>query len=94
MKKLVLSLAALILCCISIQSANVIVKMNATSPWMSLVDKATGDTVAVGDATDKIYTFDAPGGVYVLSAYAKDSATINGTSEKISNRTVSKSSQS
>ena len=81
MKKLVLSLAAMMLCCMSVRPANVIVKMNATSPWMSLVDKATGDTVAVGDATDKIYTFDAPGGVYVLSAYAKDSATINGTIE-------------
>ncbi len=83
MKKLLLSLAAVIACCMSIQSANVnvTVKMNATSPWMALVDKATGDTLYVGEAVDRVYTFDVPGGVYVLSAYAKDSATINGTIE-------------
>ena len=83
MKKLVLSLAAVIACCMSIQSANVnvTVKMNATSPWMALVDKATGDTLDVGEAVDRVYTFDVPGGVYVLSAYAKDSTTVNGTIE-------------
>ena len=81
MKKLFLSLAAMMLCCMSVRPADVIVKMNSTSPWMSLVDKATGNTVAVGEAENQTYTFDAPGGVYVLSAYAKDSTTINGTIE-------------
>lgn len=83
MKKLLLSLAAVFACCMSIQSANVkvSVKMNSTSPWMSLVDKVTGDTLSVGDADNQVYTFDAPHGIYVLSAYAKDSATINGTIE-------------
>ena len=83
MKKLVLSLAAVIACCMSIQSANVnvTVKMNSTSPWMALVDKATGDTLDVGEAVDRVYTFDAPGGVYVLSAYGKDTTTVNGTIE-------------
>ena len=82
MKKLFLSLA-MITCSMSMLSANVnvTVKMNTTSPWMSLVDKATGTTLDVGEAVDKVYTFDAPGGVYVLSAYAKDSATVNGTIE-------------
>ena len=83
MKKLLLSLAAVLACCMSIQSANVnvTVKMNTTSPWMALVDKATGDTLDVGEAVDRIYTLDLPAGVYVLSAYAKDSTTINGTIE-------------
>ncbi len=81
MKKLLLSLAAVITCCMSIQSANVIVKMNSTSPWMNLVDKATGDTIDVGGAVNKTYTFDVPEGVYVLTALAKDSTTINGTIE-------------
>ena len=81
MKKLLLSLAAVITCCMSIQSANVIVKMNSTSPWMNLVDKATGDTIDVGGAVNKTYTFDVPEGVYVLTALAKDSATVNGTIE-------------
>ena len=81
MKKLLLSLAAVITCCMSIQSANVIVKMNSTSPWMNLVDKATGDTIDVGEAVNKTYTFDVPEGVYVLTALAKDSATVNGTIE-------------
>ncbi len=81
MKKLLLSLAAVFACCMSIQSANVIVKMNSTSPWMNLVDKATGDTIDVGGAVNKTYTFDVPEGVYVLTALAKDSATVNGTIE-------------
>ena len=73
----------MITCCMSIQAANVkvSVKMNSTSPWMSLVDKATGDTVSVGDVDGQVYSFDAPHGTYVLTAYAKDSATINGTIE-------------
>ena len=77
MKKLFFSLAALIICCTGIQAANVkvTVKMNSTSPWMSLVDKVTQDTVAVGDADSQTYTFDVPDGTYVLTAYAKDSAT-------------------
>ena len=83
MKKLVLCLAAMITCCMSIHSANVkvTVKMNSTSPWMSIVDKATGDTVSVGEAVSQTYAFDAPHGTYVLTAYAKDSATVNGTIE-------------
>ena len=73
----------MIACCMSIQAANVkvSVKMNSTSPWMSLVDKATGDAVSVGDIDGQVYTFDAPHGTYVLTAYAKDSTTINGTIE-------------
>ena len=83
MKKLLLGLVAMVVCCVSIHSANVkvTVKMNSTSPWMSLVDKTTGDTVSVGEAVSQTYAFDAPHGTYVLTAYAKDSATVNGTIE-------------
>ena len=71
----------MIVCCMSIQATNVIVKMNATSPWMTLVNKSTGNTVEVGEAVSRTYTFDAPEGVYVLTALAKDSVTVNGTIE-------------
>ena len=81
MKKLLLSAAATIVCCMSMQSADVIVKMNSTSPWMSIVDKATGSPVDVGEPDGQTYTFNAPQGTYVLTAIAKDSATINGTIE-------------
>ena len=81
MKKLILSLVTMIVCCMSIQATNVIVKMNATSPWMTLVNKSTGNTVEVGEAVSRTYTFDAPEGVYVLTALAKDSVTVNGTIE-------------
>ena len=81
MKKLLLSLSAALLCTNIAFAANVTVKMNSTSPTMCLVSKATNDTVDVGTPDNKVYSFDAPTGVYVLTAYAKDSTTVNGRIE-------------
>ena len=72
MKKLLLSLSAALLCTNIAFAANVTVKMNSTSPTMCLVSKATNDTVDVGTPDNNVYSFDAPEGVYVLTAYAKD----------------------
>ena len=81
MKKLLLSLSAALLCTNIAFAANVTVKMNSTSPTMCLVSKATNDTVDVGTPDNNVYSFDAPAGVYVLTAYAKDSTTVNGRIE-------------
>ncbi|MBR2035803.1 MAG: hypothetical protein IJ984_07135, partial [Prevotella sp.] len=81
MKKLLLSLSAALLCANIAFAANVTVKMNSTSPTMCLVSKATNDTVDVGTPDNNVYSFDAPAGVYVLTAYAKDSTTVNGRIE-------------
>ncbi|MBR4845999.1 MAG: hypothetical protein IKU98_06225, partial [Bacteroidaceae bacterium] len=81
MKKFLLSLAATIVGCINMQSADVIVKMNSTSPSMSVVEKATGNPVNVGEPDGQTYTFNVPQGVYVLTAFAKDGTTNNGTIE-------------
>lgn len=81
MRKILFTLSTALLCAISSQAAKVVVKMNSTSPTMSIVSKATNDTIAVGEADNKVYTFDTPSGVYVLTAYAKDSVTVNGKIE-------------
>ena len=81
MKKTFLTLLAAILCTASALATNVTVKMNTTSPTMSLLSKTTGDTIAVGEPESSVYTFEAPAGTYVLTAFAKDSTTVNGTIE-------------
>ena len=81
MRKLVFTLAAMLAGCTNLLAADVIVKMNATSPTMTFVDKATGEAIPTGEAESQTYTFDAPEGVYVLTAYAKDGTTVNGTIE-------------
>ena len=60
-------------------AATVTVTMNSTSTTMSLVSKTTGAAVEVGTPTSRVYTFDAPAGLYTLTAYATDSTTVNGT---------------
>ena len=66
-------------------ATNTKIYMNTTSKTMTLTNKATGETVDVGEPDKKnTYTFDAPAGTYVLTAYAtnKDGETvINGTIE-------------
>ena len=81
MRKLFFTLAAMLAGCTNLLAADVIVKMNATSPTMTFVDKATGEAIPTGEAESQTYTFDAPEGVYVLTAYAKDGTTVNGTIE-------------
>jgi hypothetical protein len=82
MKRFFTSLALLALLCAGTAVAvPVKVTMNATSTIMSLADKATGTAVNVGEATNRVYSFDALPGTYVLTGYAKDSTTVNGTIE-------------
>ena len=60
---------------------NVKVTMNGISPTMSLANKATGDAVDVGTPEGRNYNFQATKGTYVLTAYATDGTTNNGTIE-------------
>jgi hypothetical protein len=65
----------------SASAAKISVKMNTVSRTMSLVNKATGEAVEVGEPESYVYTFEAPAGTYVLTGYASDGATVNGTIE-------------
>ncbi len=62
-------------------AANVKVAMNSTSKTMTLADKATGTAVEVGAPNGTNYEFETAPGTYVLTAYASDGTTINGTIE-------------
>lgn len=80
MKKLY---AILCLSCMLAQTAwamPVKVTMNATSTTMSLQKKG-GKSVGVGTPDNKVYAFDAEAGEYILTAYATNGTTENGTIE-------------
>ena len=82
MKKFLLTFMALVMLSINIAYAvSVKVEMNTTSPTMTLVEKTTGNAVDIGEPATRIYTFDAPVGTYVLTAYGTDGTTVNGTIE-------------
>ena len=81
MKKLLLSFMALAMFALIANATSVKVTMNTTSPTMSLVDKATGNAVEVGEPANRVYTFDAPTGTYVLTAYGTKDNVVNGTIE-------------
>ena len=86
MRKIFTSLLTFTLLCVSNAFATPVkVVMNSTSATMSLVNKATSETVNVGEPDSKTYTysFDAQQGTYVLTAYAKGSTTVNGTIEVV-----------
>lgn len=55
------------------------VTMNNISPTMVLEEAGSTTAVNTGEAENKIYTFDVSAGDYVLTAYATDGTTINGT---------------
>lgn len=65
----------------SMFAATVKVTMNTVSTTMSLVDKATGTPVEIGAPATRVYTFEAAAGTYVLTAYATNGTTVNGTIE-------------
>ena len=65
----------------TVQAASVKVTMNTVSTTMSLADKATGTAVEVGEPATRVYTFNAPAGTYVLTAYGTKDNTVNGTIE-------------
>lgn len=81
MKKIYMSMLMMLTCISSIFAADVKVTMNTTSTTMTLADKATGTAVEVGEPATRVYTFSAPAGTYVLTAYATNGTTVNGTIE-------------
>ncbi len=80
LKHLLLPIAGVV-CCLTTEAAPVKVTMNTVSTTMSLTAKDTGSTIETGEAENRVYSFDAPAGEYVLTAYATDGETINGTIE-------------
>ncbi len=81
MRKIFFSAILLIASVVSVWATNVTVTMNAVSTTMTLVDKSTGTPVAIGDPANKVYTFTAAEGTYVLTGYDTDGTTVNGTME-------------
>ncbi len=82
MKRLYIATLMALLCVGDMLAANVKVYMNNTSKTMVLVDKATGTQVETGaPGGQNVYEFDVPTGTYILTAYASDGETVNGTIE-------------
>lgn len=70
------------LAAIALNQANatpVQVTMNAISTTMTLAPKDGGDNVDTGKPVNKVYNFDVPAGEYILTAYATNGTTVNGT---------------
>lgn len=68
-------------CLQSLWAVDVTVTMNTVSKTMSLVNKTTSAPVEVGEPASNKYTFSCDEGCYVLTAYATDGTTVNGTIE-------------
>lgn len=81
MKKLFTTALVALIGAASMFAAQVTVKMNSTSRTMTLVNKATNTPVETGEATSYAYTFEAEAGTYVLTSYASNGTTVNGTLE-------------
>lgn len=63
-------------------AANIKVIMNNTSRTMSLATKDEGKSIDVGTpSSSNEYSFEAPAGRYILTGYATDGTTVNGTIE-------------
>lgn len=76
---ILMMLAALGTLGINAEAAKVSIKMNSTSKIMTLTSKTTGEKVETGPISDSEYSFDAPAGLYVLTAYGSDGKTVNGS---------------
>ena len=61
------------------EAASVKVTMNTVSTTMSMVERESKESVDVGTPENKVYTFTAPAGAYVLTAYGANGTTVNGT---------------
>ena len=81
MKKIYLLAILLMASVVGIHAANVEVTMNTLSTTMTLQNKATEAMVAVGEPTNRVYTFTADNGTYILTGIATDGTTVNGTIE-------------
>ncbi|MBO4943079.1 MAG: hypothetical protein J6C95_06590 [Muribaculaceae bacterium] len=80
-KSLLLIILAMAAAVQPLSAAKVELKMNAVSTTMTLAHKESGESVDAGEPVDKIYTFETEPGQYILTAYATDGKTINGTIE-------------
>lgn len=70
------------LCVCSMSAAEIQIIMNSVSKTMSLSNKETGENVETGEADkNNIYTLSIPAGTYVLTGFATDGETVNGTME-------------
>ena len=81
MKKLLLSVCLSTLCVLNMSAVSVTVKMNSVSQTMSLKNKSTNAAVSVGTPSSRTYSFDADAGTYILTGFASDGTTVNGTLE-------------
>ena len=86
MKKTSLYLILLLSCVIQqAWAVDVIITMNTTTKTMTLANKATGTAVNVGDYTTQNnknqYQFSVADGTYILTGYAANGTTVNGTIE-------------
>lgn len=82
MKRLYITTLMALLCVGDMLAANIKVYMNTTSKTMTLAAKATGAQVETGEPSGQnVYEFDAPAGTYILTAYASNGETVNGTIE-------------
>ncbi|MDE6397653.1 MAG: hypothetical protein K2K84_10320, partial [Muribaculaceae bacterium] len=81
MKHLLSIITAVTLGASSLWATKVTMKMNATSPTITMVSKTTGDTLDIGEPASRMYNFEAPSGDYIVTAYGTDNKTVNGTIE-------------
>lgn len=68
-------------CGIAAWGSPVKVTMNATSTTMVLTAKGSDEKIETGAPKNRVYEFDVPAGEYVLTAYASNGTTVNGTIE-------------
>lgn len=78
-KHLLLGMLGIAFCAGSASAVPITVSMNKVSTTMSLESKTTGEKVEVGTPTNNVYNCDVAAGDYVLTAYATDGTTVNGT---------------
>lgn len=82
-KTLILGLTALCCSSFSASAVDLTVKMNRTSATMTMVSKATGETIETGEPANMIYNFQAQPGEYIITGYETKSGNTfnNGTIE-------------
>lgn len=70
-----------VVCGFAASATPVKVTMNSVSTTMSLTAKGSDEKIETGTPTNRVYEFDVPAGEYVLTAYASNGTTVNGTIE-------------
>ena len=71
-RNLILSAGLLLSGILSSYAVGITVEMNTTSPTMTLIDTASGNSVEVGSPASRKYSFEVDPGVYELTGYATD----------------------